>query len=388
MGPNIKDIEKSAVSGSILATDALSVPFYLPPDIEGKVLTIVNVDGNLMPVWAYSPALSEYEVYTLFSSLPVTGDGDVIYYAKDTGFFYIWDGLVYVAVPGVGAFTITGAADSGLSQTIANGQTFTLKGSRGFTVVASAGRNFTVTPPVGSASTQFMHWNNATSEWEALDIPASSVVNAPAGNIAALTVQAAINELDTEKNKNIQFKNGGVNLGAAGTVNELDVTGDATAVRVGDKVTINVNASGETNTASNVNVGGVGVFKQKTGTNLEFKGINAGNTGISVVEDVPNKKIDISLNVSTGSGNILSLDGSGILAKQVVEYFTPANATNTITLAIAPRTGTLVQVKINSVVAKVTTDWSIVANVITVVVPFANSSGGTGLSEVEVIYWL
>lgn len=383
-GPNIRDLEKSAVGGSILATDALRVPFYLPPDVEGRVLTIVG--GK--PVWADSPALSEYEVYALFSSLPVTGDGDVIYYAKDTGFFYIWDGLVYVAVPGVGAFTITGAADSGLSQAIANGQTFTLLGANGFTVVASAGRNFTITPPTGSASTQFMHWNNATSEWEALDIPASSVVNAPAGNIAATTVQAAINELDTEKNKNIQFKNGGVNLGAAGTVNELDVTGDATAVRVGDKITINVNASGETNTASNVNVGGVGVFKQKTGSDLEFKGIAAGNTGITVVEDVPNKKIDVSFNVSTGSGNILSLDGSGAIAKQVAEYFTPANATNTITLSNTPRVGTLVQVKINSVVAVITTDWSRVANVITVVVPFANSSGGTGLNEVEVIYWL
>jgi hypothetical protein len=388
MGPRIKDLEKSGVIGSILVTDASRTPFYLPPDSEGRVLTIVNSGGNLIPVWADSPALSEYEVYALFSGFPPTGDGDVIYYAKDTGFFYIWDGLVYVAVPGVGAFTITGAADSGVSQAIANGQTFTLHGVNGFTVVASAGRNFTLTPPVGSASTQFMHWNNATSEWEALDIPASLIVNTPAGNITALTGQAAINQLDTEKNKNIQFKNGGANLGSAGTVNELDVTGDATAVRVGDKVTINVNASGETNTASNVNAGGIGVFKQKTGTDLEFKGINAGNIGITVAADVPNNEIDISLNVSTGSGNVLSLDGSGILAKQVVEYFTPANASNTIALANTPRPGTLVQVKINSVVAIVTTDWSIVANVITVVVPFANSSGGTGLSSVEVIYWL
>lgn len=57
-----------------------------------------------------------------------------------------------------------------------------------------------------------------------------------------------------------------------------------------------VAASGETNTASNVNVGGVGVFKQKTGSDLEFKGINSGDAYVSVVEDAGNNEIDISVN--------------------------------------------------------------------------------------------
>jgi len=43
---------------------------------------------------------------------------------------------------------------------------------------------------------------NGTDEWTQLgyDIPiASAITNTPAGNIAAITVQAALNELDSEK---------------------------------------------------------------------------------------------------------------------------------------------------------------------------------------------
>lgn len=56
--------------------------------------------------------------------------------------------------------------------------------------------------------------------------------------------------------------------------------------------------SGEVNTASNVGLGGVGVFKQKTGVNLEFKNIN--NTdGISVINDGANDEIDIGLDINS-----------------------------------------------------------------------------------------
>ena len=52
-------------------------------------------------------------------------------------------------------------------------------------------------------------------------------------------------------------------------------------------------SSGETNTASNVGVAGVGPFKAKVGANLQFKNINAGSSKITVTNDGVNSEIDI-----------------------------------------------------------------------------------------------
>lgn len=64
--------------------------------------------------------------------------------------------------------------------------------------------------------------------------------------------------------------------------------------------------SGEANTASNVNVDGVGIFKQKTDLDLEFKGINAGSNKITITDDTTNNTIDIDIaeaNLAIGGRN-------------------------------------------------------------------------------------
>jgi len=54
----------------------------------------------------------------------------------------------------------------------------------------------------------------------------------------------------------------------------------------------------EGTTASNVGSGGVGVYKQKTGLDLEFKNINAGSTKITVTDDTDDNEVDIDVAVA------------------------------------------------------------------------------------------
>ena len=52
---------------------------------------------------------------------------------------------------------------------------------------------------------------------------------------------------------------------------------------------------GEANTASNIGVGGVGVFDQKIGVDLQFRNINAGSALVTVTDDAANNEIDIDV---------------------------------------------------------------------------------------------
>jgi len=70
----------------------------------------------------------------------------------------------------------------------------------------------------------------------------------------------------------------------------------------------NVTAVGaEINTASNVGTAGVGVFKQKTGADLEFKKINAGSSKITITDDTGTSELDVDVN----EANFTVFSGAG-----------------------------------------------------------------------------
>ncbi|ALF55608.1 hypothetical protein ACX27_26645 [Nostoc piscinale CENA21] len=72
---------------------------------------------------------------------------------------------------------------------------------------------------------------------------------------------------------------------------------------------------GEANTASNVGVGGVGLYASKTGVNLNFRNINAASNKVTVALDSVNNEVDIDVaeaNLSlTNIGGTLSVTKGG-----------------------------------------------------------------------------
>ena len=74
-------------------------------------------------------------------------------------------------------------------------------------------------------------------------------------------------------------------------------------------------AVGESNTASNQGAGGVGVFKQKTGVDLEFRNINVASNKLTVALDAGNDEVDLDVaeaNLDMGNmGGIVGVDNGG-----------------------------------------------------------------------------
>jgi len=58
---------------------------------------------------------------------------------------------------------------------------------------------------------------------------------------------------------------------------------------------LEITEAGESNTVSNIGGGGVGVFKQKSGIDLQFKNLNARSNKIVVSDDTANNEIDFDV---------------------------------------------------------------------------------------------
>ena len=118
------------------------------------------------------------------------------------------------------------------------------------------------------------------------DVGLSNVPNIDATNRAnhiGTQLSTTISDLQETIEDTIGTK---VKAGTNVSVSYNDTTGETTISSID---------TGETNTASNIGTAGVGVFKQKTGTNLEFKKINAGSNKITITDDVVNNEVDVNV---------------------------------------------------------------------------------------------
>lgn len=102
----------------------------------------------------------------------------------------------------------------------------------------------------------------------------------------------------------------GINLGQLGDVN-LPTPADNEVLTYSAGTWISATppgaSGGEANTASNIGVGGVGLFDAKVGVDLQFKNINTASTIITVTDDVVNNEVDLNI----VEGNIVHQNISG-----------------------------------------------------------------------------
>lgn len=83
-----------------------------------------------------------------------------------------------------------------------------------------------------------------------------------------------------------------------------------------DAISFPTEYSGDVN---NVGSGGVGVFKQKTGSDLDFKNINAGSAKVTVTNDAGNNEVDIDVDETEFDPDLIPYDNatSGLTATTV-----------------------------------------------------------------------
>jgi len=98
---------------------------------------------------------------------------------------------------------------------------------------------------------------------------------------------------------------------------------------------INAAASGgEVNTASNQGTSGVGVFYQKSASDLQFKNINVSGSHITVTDDTGNHEIDLAVDATDANtaGTMVARDASGNFTAGTITAALTGNASTATAL--------------------------------------------------------
>lgn len=166
-----------------------------------------------------------------------------------------------------------------------------------------------VTTSAGSVNNTIA--NNAVTNAKAAQMAANTIKGNNTGvtaNQADLTTTQVKSMLSLDQVPNVDATNasnlssGSIPSGRFGAttvpISSINATGTASSSTYlrGDGTWNTLSGVGETNTASNVGVGGVGIYKQKTGVNFDLRNINAGSNKIGVTLDAANNEVDIDVN--------------------------------------------------------------------------------------------
>jgi trimeric autotransporter adhesin len=230
--------------------------------IKSNAILWLKANGNqgfLLPVVAD---------HDNFTGLNNSDDKGMVVFDSSDGKVYYWDGSAWV---GVGA----GASAANQLLTLA-GNTLSLTGAPGSNVNIS-----TSAPTAGQA----LVWSGTA--WTSVSL---------AGDVTGAQGTTTVGGLKGRAIPNLPA-----------TANALVYDGSAWVFQP-------LTSSGEANTASNVGTSGAGVFKQKTGTNLEFNKLNAGSNRVSVVADPANSEVDIDVVQANLSLAATQITGLGPLA--------------------------------------------------------------------------
>lgn len=200
------------------------------------LITKADLIGGKVPSSQLPAYVDDVLEFANLSNFPATGESGKIYVSIDTNKTYRWSGTVYVE--------------------ISPSEVNSVNGKTGTVIINKA------------------------------DVGLSNVPNIDATNRAnhiGTQLSTTISDLQETIEDTIGTK---VKAGTNVSVSYNDTTGETTISSID---------TGEANTASNIGTAGVGVFKQKTGTNLEFKKINAGSNKITITDDVVNNEVDVNV---------------------------------------------------------------------------------------------
>lgn len=144
------------------------------------------------------------------------------------------------------------------------------------------------------------------SGWTGAALAATNVANTPAGNIGSTNVQSALNELDTEKQVNVQYRDEGANLGTSGTATTVDFTGSGvTATRSGNIVTVAVAGGGGGITTY---AAGAGAIVTATAAGITFTRTTASQWTFNIPAGVELISADVNNSASESATSAVDVD--------------------------------------------------------------------------------